>query len=203
MLGTVLLIVGVVVAVLVALAVVWFIGMRTKWPPVRDFQRRVNRRDLEHAGSELVLVHGNLRHTLHGRRIGNQRHIAPERTPDQKPALRQRCHGNIDSGAYLAQERLAERADDERIVALPFGRDRIVDDPVENPVIGKRIPEHRGCRGAAIGTRREPVDDDRRVFAKDFRRMRLQRPLVDIEVIELVDRLMPDARHRLPRTERQ
>lgn len=44
MLGTVLLIVGVVVAVLVALAVVWFIGMRTKWPPVRDFQRRVNRR---------------------------------------------------------------------------------------------------------------------------------------------------------------
>lgn len=44
MLGTVLLIVGVVVAVLVALAVVWFVGMRTKWPPVRDFQRRVNRR---------------------------------------------------------------------------------------------------------------------------------------------------------------
>ncbi len=44
MLGTVLLIVGVVVAVLVTLAVVWFIGMRTKWPPVRDFQRRVNRR---------------------------------------------------------------------------------------------------------------------------------------------------------------
>lgn len=44
MLGTVLLILGVVVLVLVALALVWFIGMRTKWPPVRDFQRRVNRR---------------------------------------------------------------------------------------------------------------------------------------------------------------
>jgi deazaflavin-dependent oxidoreductase (nitroreductase family) len=44
MLGTVLLIVGAVVAVVVVLAVVWFIGMRTKWPPVRDFQRRVNRR---------------------------------------------------------------------------------------------------------------------------------------------------------------
>ena len=44
MIGTVLLIVGVLLGVLVALAVVWFVGMRTKWPPVRDFQRRVNRR---------------------------------------------------------------------------------------------------------------------------------------------------------------
>ncbi|MBL8778214.1 MAG: nitroreductase family deazaflavin-dependent oxidoreductase [Acidimicrobiales bacterium] len=44
MIGTVLLILGVLLAALLALAVVWFVGMRTKWPPVRDFQRRVNRR---------------------------------------------------------------------------------------------------------------------------------------------------------------
>jgi deazaflavin-dependent oxidoreductase (nitroreductase family) len=42
--GTVLLILGVLLTVLLVLAIVWFVGMRTKWPPVRDFQRRVNRR---------------------------------------------------------------------------------------------------------------------------------------------------------------
>lgn len=30
--------------VLGALAAVWFLGMRNKWPPVLDFQRKVNRR---------------------------------------------------------------------------------------------------------------------------------------------------------------
>jgi deazaflavin-dependent oxidoreductase (nitroreductase family) len=30
--------------VLLALAAVWFVGMRSKWPPVLDFQRKVNRR---------------------------------------------------------------------------------------------------------------------------------------------------------------
>ena len=44
MIGAVLLILGVLLVVLLLLAVVWFVGMRTKWPPVRDFQRRVNRR---------------------------------------------------------------------------------------------------------------------------------------------------------------
>ena len=44
MIGTVLLILGVLLALLFVLGVVWFVGMRTKWPPVRDFQRRVNRR---------------------------------------------------------------------------------------------------------------------------------------------------------------
>jgi deazaflavin-dependent oxidoreductase (nitroreductase family) len=37
-------VVAVKLVVLGALAAVWFLGMRNKWPPVLDFQRRVNRR---------------------------------------------------------------------------------------------------------------------------------------------------------------
>lgn len=44
MLGVVLTVVAVVVLVLIALGAVWFVGMRTKWRPVIDFQRRANRR---------------------------------------------------------------------------------------------------------------------------------------------------------------
>ena len=72
MIGTVLLIVGLLLGVLVALAVVWFVGMRTKWPPVRDFQRRVNRkvfnpRQMRTAGQPGAYA-GVVRHV--GRRSG-------------------------------------------------------------------------------------------------------------------------------------
>lgn len=72
MLGTILTVVAVVVLVLVALGAVWFIGMRTKWRPVIDFQRRVNRRvfnprQMRKAGSPGAYA-GIVRHT--GRRSG-------------------------------------------------------------------------------------------------------------------------------------
>jgi len=72
MLGTILMIVAVLVLVLVVLGAVWFAGMRTKWRPVIDLQRRVNRRvfnprQMRKAGTPGAYA-GIIRHV--GRRTG-------------------------------------------------------------------------------------------------------------------------------------
>jgi hypothetical protein len=60
----------------------------------------------------------------------------------------------------FAQERLAERTDDEGIVSLSLGGDGIIDDPAQNPVIGIRIAQYRRRRGAAVCARGKPVHND-------------------------------------------
>lgn len=66
--------VGGLVAVVGVAGAVWFAGMRTKWPPVIDLQRRVNRRvvnprQMRTAGSPGAYA-GVIRHV--GRRTGTE-----------------------------------------------------------------------------------------------------------------------------------
>lgn len=65
---------GAAVGLLVLLAAVWFVGMRTKWGPVLDLQRRVNRkvvnpRQMRTAGQPGAYA-GIIRHV--GRRTGRR-----------------------------------------------------------------------------------------------------------------------------------
>jgi hypothetical protein len=146
-----------------------------------------------------VLLDRGAGHPGDGPGIRDGRDQLSERAADEERAFDERRHREVDGRPDLPQQRLAERADHEAVVAPALGLDGIARHPVEEAVVDERIAERCRCRKSAVRPRRQTLHVDLGIRADHILGVLHQTAPVDVEMIELVDRLVPqaDGFHRL------